>query len=754
MASGRARRTGPAGAVMAGETSVVTEPELLVSAVLEGEARRQAEQDARSHPVWEVPDGLLASDGGEELTLGAVIRAGGAALIGTLTGLVLLDSMDNAAFSVLSPDIQRSLHVSDTSIGVIGALGGLLVVLAAIPMGVLGDRFRRTAVVGVSTVVWGGFALFTGAAHTVWQMLLARSGAGVGKANEGPVQNALLADGYPIGGRNRVYALHRAGVPAGLLVGPALAGGVAAAAGGSAGWRWAFPVLSVPAALFGLAALRLREPGRGRHEMEAVLGVDHDLGRAAGAEAPIPVGAAFARLKKIESFYYYMVALGVLGLAVIAAPIYVNLILKNHFHEGPAGRGLIGTLTAIGPIAGVVLAGTVGDRLFRRAPERSLLVTGALVAGYGLLTSAAVSMPAVWAYAVLAAVANGLGTAAFIPIYATVAAVTPYRLRSMGFATVGLYLSLFGGLGGALLIGTLVNSIGERGAVAVVTAPVSVMAGLIIVYGSRFLRRDMARAAADLVEEQAEARRLVEGGSAPLLQVRNLDFSYGSVQVLFDVNVDVWPGEVLALLGTNGAGKSTLLRAVSGLDYADRGVVRLGGRTITFSDPATRVRAGVVQVPGGKAVFAPLSVEENLKVGAYTILGDRRRVEAAFQRVVDLFPVLGDRMDQPAGTLSGGEQQMLGLAQALVLDPALLLIDELSLGLAPVVVQQLLEIVGRLKAEGMTMVIVEQSVNVALSIADRAVFMEKGQVRFEGPASELLERDDLIRAVFLGGEGG
>ena len=124
------------------------------------------------------------------------------------------------------------------------------------------------------------------------------------------------------------------------------------------------------------------------------------------------------------------------------------------------------------------------------------------------------------------------------------------------------------------------------------------------------------------------------------------------------------------------------------------------------------------------------------------------------REVFRFFPRLEERRRQSAGTLSGGEQQMLGLAQSLLLDPAVLLIDELSLGLAPVVVQQLLEVVGRLKRDGITMVIVEQSVNVALAMADRAVFMEKGQVRFEGPASDLLERDDLVRAVFLGGEGG
>jgi ABC-type branched-subunit amino acid transport system ATPase component len=244
------------------------------------------------------------------------------------------------------------------------------------------------------------------------------------------------------------------------------------------------------------------------------------------------------------------------------------------------------------------------------------------------------------------------------------------------------------------------------------------------------------------------------GAAAPILEVREVDFSYGQVQVLFGVDLEVREGEVLALLGTNGAGKSTLLRVISGLGRPDHGDVRLRGESITTTGAGARVRSGIVQVPGGKAVFPSLTVRENLLAGARTFIRDRRRVVAQIDRVVGVFPVLGDRMEQRAGSLSGGEQQMLGMGQALLLDPVILLIDELSLGLAPVVVQHLLEVVETLKAAGTTMVIVEQSVNVALSIADRAVFMEKGQVRFEGAAADLLDRDDLVRAVFLGTGGG
>ena len=224
------------------------------------------------------------------------------------------------------------------------------------------------------------------------------------------------------------------------------------------------------------------------------------------------------------------------------------------------------------------------------------------------------------------------------------------------------------------------------------------------------------------------------------------------MQILFDVNLEVQRGEVLALLGTNGAGKSTLLRTISGLVIPDRGVVRMNGRTITLTDPEIRVAMGMIQVPGGEGIFPNQTVAENLEVWSWLIEDQRPTRRAARGRARDL-PRARDRLKSRAGSLSGGQQQMLAVSKAVMLEPELLLIDELSLGLAPLVVQELLEVVEGLKATGVTMVIVEQSVNVALAIADRAVFMERGRVRFEGPAADLLDRDDLLRAVFLSGEG-
>ena len=235
----------------------------------------------------------------------------------------------------------------------------------------------------------------------------------------------------------------------------------------------------------------------------------------------------------------------------------------------------------------------------------------------------------------------------------------------------------------------------------------------------------------------------------------NIDFSYGPVQVLFGVDFDVKKGETLALLGTNGAGKSTVLRVISGLAVPERGVVRLNGQNITYVSPEQRAKfLKIMQLPGGHGVFGNLTVEQNMNVSARLNASGRGEVQQRVANVFELFPELEDHRRQLASSLSGGQQQMVALARVLIHEPELLMIDELSLGLAPLVVQRLLELVEELKQRGQTMIIVEQSLNVAMAVADRAIFLEKGEVKFEGPTAGLLERGDLARAVFFGTEGG
>lgn len=268
---------------------------------------------------------------------------------------------------------------------------------------------------------------------------------------------------------------------------------------------------------------------------------------------------------------------------------------------------------------------------------------------------------------------------------------------------------------------------------------------------------EVASLAATVLEE--ETRRRTEAPAAVntaaleperevALELRGVDFSYGKVQVLFGVDLAVGRGETFALLGSNGAGKSTLLRVVSGLNRPDRGAVMLNGVPITATIAEQRVRLGIVQLIGGEATFPTMSVVENLRAGAYRY--PRKESKARVDRALELFPMLADRRAALARDLSGGQQHMLALAIALMHDPEVLLIDELSLGLAPVVVQQVLDVVRDLKARNMTMILVEQSVDLALGIADRVVVMEKGEIRFAGTADDLASRDDLVRSAFLG----
>jgi ABC-type branched-subunit amino acid transport system ATPase component len=234
-----------------------------------------------------------------------------------------------------------------------------------------------------------------------------------------------------------------------------------------------------------------------------------------------------------------------------------------------------------------------------------------------------------------------------------------------------------------------------------------------------------------------------------LLDIRGLRASYGAVEVLRGVDFVVNRGEIVALLGTNGAGKSTILRSISGLLTPDAGQILFEGNDVAGAATEATVRLGITQVPGGRGLLPNLSVEENLRMGAYPIRRDKPAVKAGFERVYATFPRLAERRKQLAGLMSGGEAQMVAIGRALMLQPKLMMIDELSLGLAPLIVQQLVQVVRDINASGVSMILVEQSANLALSVTDHAYFIEKGVIRFDGSSGELLRRDDLLRSVFL-----
>ena len=238
-----------------------------------------------------------------------------------------------------------------------------------------------------------------------------------------------------------------------------------------------------------------------------------------------------------------------------------------------------------------------------------------------------------------------------------------------------------------------------------------------------------------------------------MLVVHDLHAGYGLAEVLDGVSLEVKAGAVVALIGANGAGKTTTMRAISGLLAPTRGEVRLDGQPVQGLGAARIARLGLAHSPEGRKVFAPLSAEDNLLLGAFRRLprffGFRRRAARDLDRVYALFPKLAQRRHQLAGTLSGGEQQMLAIGRALMARPKVMLLDEPSMGLAPVIVQEVFETVRRLKAEGMTMLLVEQFARSALEVADRAYVMERGRIVIEGTPDEL-RRDERVIAAYLG----
>ena len=247
--------------------------------------------------------------------------------------------------------------------------------------------------------------------------------------------------------------------------------------------------------------------------------------------------------------------------------------------------------------------------------------------------------------------------------------------------------------------------------------------------------------------------------ATPILEVRNLEVVYSDViLVLRGVSITVPTGAIVALLGANGAGKTTLLRAVTGLLHVHRGKVtkgsvELAGRNITHDDPAAIVRRGLAQVMEGRRIFPPLTVEENLRTGGFT-RKDKSELKASYERVMELFPKLGERRRQVAGYLSGGEQQMLAIGRALMASPELLLLDEPSLGLAPLIVEQIRDIIVDINAHGTSVLLVEQNATMALSIAHHGYVMETGHIVKEG-AGKVLLADKDIQEFYLGvGEAG
>ena len=723
----------------------------LAATVLDEEAARQAE-----HQSSEVlfADDLLPGVKSEGISLKkGLAMGGGAATFVVLMILNSLDELQTAAIAVLAPDIRDTFGVSDGTITFIASSSGAFVVLGAIPMGWAADRMRRVPIIGWASIIFAAMVTLSGMAVNAFSFFWARFGVGIAKANTIPVHSSMIADTYPIGIRGRIGAIDKGTGRLIAVISPILVGGIAAIANGPGevdGWRWAYYILGIPVAIAAIAAFFLKEPQRGRWEKEDV------LGESFTEDDPLPVSmdAAFSRLMRIKTVKSVVVGFSALGFGLFTAPVLENLWLEDKFGLESFERGAWATAAGLFTVLSLVYVGPKFDRLWRENPTRTLHMIGALIGFSAVFKPIQWAMPTVPLFIAFSIPTLVMLNTAFAMVSPVMQAIVPYRLRGSGTALITLYIFFIGGTGGGLISFMFADSWGPRVTTLVLTIPSAILGGLIMYRGAKHVRHDLSLNVQELFDEQDEQRRTSGDDEIPALQLNNIDFSYGPVQVLFDVAFEVKKGETLALLGTNGAGKSTILRVISGLGIPERGVVRLGGRTVTYTSPQLRSRLGIQQLPGGKGVFPDMTVRQNLVMGSYIHRRDSVDVERRIASVLELFPDLERRQGQRANSMSGGQQQMLALARVLLHEPEILLIDELSLGLAPTVVQDLLELIERLQERGQTIILVEQSLNVALSIADRAIFLEKGQIRFEGSAQELLERDDLARAVFLGRDGG
>jgi len=643
-----------------------------------------------------------------------------------LLGVAAVERFDFTAFGVLGPEIRHTFHLNNSEFAPIATFTGVLPLLLAVHLGWWSDRSHRVNLSRLGALVWGVTAVGTGLAPVLALLVVARLAGGSGQLVNEVVHPSLLSDYYEPRHLASVFSAYRMGSQGVALFAGALAGVL----GDVIGWRGTFVVLALPTFVLVAVMLRLKEPARGQ-----------SLGLTMATDDRPPLGESYRRLRAVRSLRRTWAAAFFFGGGTASFATYLSLFLNDVYHVHPFTRGVVTSLFGLAGLAGLALGGRFAQGAVTRGdPGELARINGLMILEFGggvVLMAVAPGL----ALSVIAVCVLSIGAFGFLPAYQTlVAFVVAPRLRSQAFAWSLLWY-LLGAVFFSIIVGGIADAQGQRVALGILGVVVAI-GGWIAVTARRWVDHDVAQARKHEAAADSDA----------LLVCRGLDIAYeGGVQVLFDVDFEVRAGEVIALLGTNGAGKSTLLRAISGLLDPIGGAIFFEGRDITHADAVTKAAAGIVHVPGGRGVFPGLTVAENLKIAGWMQRRDKAGLEAATERVFGYFPILREFVDVPAANLSGGQQQMLTIAQALLTQPRLLMIDELSLGLAPVIVEQLLATVRRLAEDGTTIILVEQSVNIALTVAQTAYFMEKGEIRFHGPTAELLERPDVLRSVFLEG---
>jgi ABC-type branched-subunit amino acid transport system ATPase component/sugar phosphate permease len=658
------------------------------------------------------------------------------AAIGAIQGI------DVTIFPLAIREILRDVGSDIGVVFQVTNLIGFFVTFAILGVAILADRTRRVFIVGFGAIVSGIFSTLTSRAGGVWNLGLTRGADEIGdRAFSVPI-GSLAADYYPPEHRGKAFAFWGAITLGFTLAAPLIVALLVT----NLGWRPTFLISGAAMVTVGvLALLLLREPIRGYMDRKA-LGVSEEV--AQRPEEPQSFGEAWRTIWSIRTLRRLFIADIPGSAASLIFRVFFPAVIFEKYGLSILEAGGIFFGLGLATLPSGFLAGGIVDVLLRRRPQRVLIFSGLLTLTVAIFVALLAFAPPLWLFVVLLMVYGSAATLLGPARQVLFAQIVPAHVRTLGLS-VQVLASIPGNILRGFTVPLFLAAWGVQGGLFSVT-PFLIVAGLIELSAAGFFERDMRAALASQLASQ-EYRRAKESGKGKLLVCRDVDVEYDGVQVLFGVDFDVEEGDIVALLGTNGAGKSTLLRAISGTQEASSGAIVFDGRDTTHMPPAEIARRGVTLMPGGRGIFPGLSVRRNLMLGNW--INESKESEGRLREVYEMFPVLHERGNEKAGSLSGGEQQMLSLAQAFLSRPRLLMIDELSLGLSPALVQQLIEIVKKIHEQGTTIILVEQSVNVALTVAEKAIFMEKGEVKFLGKTADLLTRPDILRAIYVKGTG-
>jgi branched-chain amino acid transport system ATP-binding protein len=660
--------------------------------------------------------------------------------------LGLVGGLAGPAFGLAGPDIIVDLKIDVRDILNVSATIGFFLTFATIGIGWYADRHKRVPLFGIGTIISGVAGMFSSGARNLFTLGTPQVVGGVAGAASDVPSFSLLADYYPPEARGKVFAVlgivgRTASLPLGLT---------AALMIDHIGWRATFLIGGGLVAMSGVVVLAvLREPVRGYMERRA-MGADEET--ALVESEPQSFGEAWRTVWAVRTLRRQFIASVVASPGGIVMALLVPFLLVDEYGLRSASERflVLAPPSFVAGLLGALVGGAMIDRLSAVNPSRVLVVVGTfgLVGSIGLLGTAA--LPPLWMLIGFSALQT-FGYALVGPAaQAITTQIIPPVVRTQGVQMLGL-----AGIPALIFFVPMAATLRLEygyGAAILFCVPFAVVGALVNLSAASFFEFDRRNALAASMAD-AEWRAAKASGQGKMLVCRDIDVEYDGVQVLFGVDFDVEEGQLIALLGTNGAGKSTLLRAISGTQEASAGAIVFDGRDITHMPPHETAARGVIHMPGGRGIFPGLSVRENIVLGNWMNTDDAETQQARIDEVFEIFPILRERADEMAASLSGGEQQMLSLAQAFLAKPRLLMIDELSLGLSPAVVGQLLEIVRAIHARGTTIIVVEQSVNVALTLAEKAIFMEKGEIKFFGNTADLLARPDILRAVYVKGTG-